>query len=526
MIIFKPILIYKKLIILLIFSICNTFADSENENSKINSNAGFFDSVKNYITDLTNDTKSKDELKKEKINLENFVKSKNANQEQQENHDENENSKIDDEITFNTLKNQDLKKENFELEIPKIDQKKIIYLDYNASTPFFQKDVLKLFIDALRYCGNPHANHERGIFLNKVVEHSKKVLAKIINATESEIFITSGATESNNLAIFGYVRSLPKNSHIITSQIEHKSVLEVFRQLKNEGYDITILPVNEKGFVEIKKLIDAIKPNTKFISIQYVNNEIGTIQNIKEIGKICKERNIKFHTDATQAFAKINIDVKNENIDMLTASSHKIHGISGVGLLYISKSIQNQIKPIFYGGDQQNGIRPGTIPVPLLVAFAKSAEIYNASKEINNKKINDIGKEFHEEMLKINSKLEKIDGLDVIELNGDLQNRIPGNFNYTIRGVDSADLKKYMKTFAFSNGSACQSSEHFSYVIESIDKNYDKSPTNIRISFGIRTKRAQLNKFINQLTKTLIYLRTKYPDRGKRTCKMENIEIK
>lgn len=404
-------------------------------------------------------------------------------------------------------------------------QKKLIYLDYNSSTLFSDREVIKFFLDLLKYPGNPSSSHKRGIFLNKVLCYSKKIFSKILNCENNEIFFTSGATESNNIAILGYVRSLPKNSEIITISTEHASVIEPFKELQKEGYKCIFAPVNKYGELEMQTLKALISKQTKFISISIVNNEIGTIQNIKKISELCKKHNIILHTDATQAFCKMNLNVKDLNVDMLTAASHKSHSIPGTGLLYIAQNIQKKIHPLFFGGKQQNSIRPGSIYIPLIATFAKSSEILYKNLNENITKLKELTNYAHKEILKINDFVEPIHTLPVIELNSNINSTIPGTLNYNIRGVDKEDLQKYLGNFIFSFGSACNSSEDFSYVINAIDKNTDKSPVNIRISFDQNIKESQLKSFIKQLKKTIIFLRNNFPEKGKKNCKINEVNL-
>jgi len=426
--------------------------------------------------------------------------------------------------------NTDSKKNDAPIEEPKplkLRQSQIAYFDYQGATPCYDVDVKRLFLDALNYPGNPSALNRRGKFLYKVYDHAREIFAGILNAKKDEIIFTSGATESNNIAILGYVRGLPKDSHIITTTIEHASVLNTFKALKEEGYDVTFLKVDKDGLVDIESFKKSISPKTKFVSIMYANNEIGTVQNIKELAEICKEKEIVFHTDASQAFGKFPINVKDLNIDMLSASSQKVYSIPGCGLLYVSDTVKSKLKPIMYGGEQQDGIRPGTIPIALIIAFAKAAEITYKNIASTNERLEKIQTKINNAMLALNSELDKVDGKDVIELNGSSSNRILGNLNYSIRGVDAEDLMKYMdREFAFSFGSACESQKNSSHVITAIDKELEKSPTNIRIGFGRFTVEKNVDKFINRLVQTVRYLRKTFPDRGQRSCKVkENLEI-
>lgn len=496
----------KKFLVLCIFSVSQITAENDDVISKLKKYVYSFFAPKNNIK------KTKTSPKKDIIQV--FTESELG----QESNIEN------DAIEFINIRGKKDKKykEPIYKQLP---QKKLIYLDYNSSNPCANREVIKFFLDLLKYPGNVNSSHKRGIFLSKVFDYSKKIFSEILNCDKNEIFFTSGATESNNLAVLGYVRSLPKNSEIITIQTEHSSIIEPFKQLQKEGYKCIFAPVNKYGELEISTLAKLISNQTKFISIAIVNNEIGTIQNIKQISELCKKHNIVLHTDASQAFGKISLNVKDLGIDMLTASSHKSNSIPGAGILYIKQNIQKKIIPLFFGGNQQNYIRPGSIYIPLIATFAKSTELLYKNLESNNKKLRKLTSEIHNEILRINESIEKINNKPVIELNGNINNIIPGTLNYTIRGIDKEDLQKYLGNFIFSFGSACHSSEDFSYVINAIDKDNDKSPTNIRISFCQNTKESQLKAFVNQLKKTINFLRNNFPEKGKKNCKITEVNL-
>ena len=255
-----------------------------------------------------------------------------------------------------------------------------VYLD-NAATTRMDPDVVSFirpfFEDVF---GNPASIHCYGREAMKHVEEARSNLANCINASENEIVFTSGGTESDNLAILGIARSLKhKGKHIITSKIEHPAVLEACKQLEKEGYNVTYLPVSRDGVVNVDRLNETIRKETILVSIMHVNNETGSIQPIEEIGKVCRDNDVLFHTDAVQSFGKLNIDVKRMNIDLLSASAHKFHGPKGIGMLYVRDGLY--LHPIMYGGHHEMGLRPGTLNVPGILGMMKAAEI--AYKELD-----------------------------------------------------------------------------------------------------------------------------------------------
>jgi len=256
-----------------------------------------------------------------------------------------------------------------------------IYLDNNSTTqldPIILEKMIPFFTEKF---GNPSSKtHSFGWEAEAYVEKARTKISSIINSEPNELIFTSGATESNNIAILNILREY-KNAHMITMETEHKAVLDVCSHLEKNGVEISYIKPKSDGIVMIENIIKNIKSNTKLISIMHANNEIGVIQPIEEIGTLCKSENIFFHVDAAQSLGKISIDVKKMNINLLSLSSHKIYGPKGVGCLYVQKKFKN-LKSIFYGGNQEKGLRPGTLPVPLIVGFGKACEI---AKNIMNK---------------------------------------------------------------------------------------------------------------------------------------------
>lgn len=366
--------------------------------------------------------------------------------------------------------------------IPKIKTGNInkkIYLDAQATKPMDPRVLDAMLPYYVSVFGNPHSRtHSFGWNAEAGVEKARKQVADIIKANPKEIIFTSGATESNNLAIKGVAEFLlaeNKPVHIITTQIEHKCVLDSCRRLEEQGVKVTYLPVNKNGVVDLDKLKSEITKDTALVSIMAVNNEVGSIQPLKEIGEICRSRGVLFHTDAAQAIGNFEIDVNDMKIDLLSLSGHKIYGPKGVGALYVRRRPRVRILPIINGGGQERGLRSGTTPPPLVVGLGKAAEI--ASREMKQdslyiKKLSD----------KLKDKL--FNNLDNIMINGDEQNKYPGCLNISFPHVEGEGLMMNLNDIAVSSGSACTSASlEPSYVLRALGRNDDLAHSSIR--FGI-----------------------------------------
>ncbi len=326
---------------------------------------------------------------------------------------------------------------------------KTIYLD-NAATTKIDKEVIKAMLPYLTdQYGNPSSIYSLARESKKAIESSREEVAKAINAKPNEIYFTSGGTESDNWAIKGIAfANENKGKHIITTNIEHHAVLHTCKYLKKYGFEVTYLPVKENGIVDINELRKAIREDTILISVMFANNEIGSIQPIKEIGKIAKEKGIYFHTDAVQAVGKIPIDVNELNIDLLSLSGHKLHGPKSIGALYIKNGVK--ISNMLHGGGQERKMRAGTENVPSIVGLGKAIEIATENINEKNEKIIELRD------ILINGLLEKIP--DTI-LNGDREKRLPGNVNVCFKYIEGESilLMLDMKGVCASSGSACTS---------------------------------------------------------------------
>ena len=369
-----------------------------------------------------------------------------------------------------------------------MNEKNIIYLDYQATTPL-RPEVLKAMMPYFKEkYGNPHSNnHSLGKDANLAVEKAKKNIASLINCEPEEIILTSGATESNNFAIKSIAESYGKEKiQIITLNTEHKCVIESCNFLEKRGYLVHYLEVEKNGIVNFLKLEKLIKDKMSLVSIMHVNNEIGVIQPVNEIGKLCKKYGGLFHTDAAQTFSCLNIDVKKNNIDALSLSAHKIYGPKGIGALYINAKIKNIVRPLIDGGGQQNGLRSGTIATPLAVGFGEASlqikkrlkKNFNYYKMLSNFFIHELKKN----KIKFN-------------INGDLKKRSPVNLNIAFLEVEANQLINFLPETAISTGSACTSGNiEKSHVLTALKIENSIIDSSIRISFGENTKKTDLTK--------------------------------
>jgi cysteine desulfurase len=378
----------------------------------------------------------------------------------------------------------------------------MIYLDHNSTTPV-DENVLEVMLPYFREnFGNAASrNHPFGVTAKSAVNLSRKQIASYINAEKHEIVFTSGATESINLGIKGFIEENKKNgNHIIVPKTEHKAVLDTCNALSNKGYQISYLDVENNGLINLENLLDTITPNTILIAVMHANNEIGVIQPISEIGAICQEKGIVFFVDAAQTFGKENIDVKKSNIDMLSASGHKIYGPKGIGFLYVNKSDKNiQIESLIDGGGHENGMRSGTLNVPGIVGFSEAAKIAFSNLQIFRKK----------ELNLRNHLLKNLkEKLDRFEVNGDLTHRLAGNLNLSFEGVNGDALLVNMDDIAVSNGAACSSSiKEPSYVLKALGRNDALADASLRIGIGRDNTKEEIDYTVEKIVKVVTNLR-------------------
>lgn len=381
---------------------------------------------------------------------------------------------------------------------------KIIYVD-NAATTAVSNKVLEAMIPYYKEkYGNPSSIYSLGRGAKKAIEQARETVAKCINANPNEIFFTSGGSEADNWAIksIAFEQAKKGKKHIITSSIEHHAVLHCVESLEKQGFKVTCIKVNEKGMVNPKDIEEAINENTALVSIMYANNEIGTIQPIKEIGEICRKRGVPFHTDAVQAIGNLHVDVVNQNIDMMSISAHKFHGPKGVGALYVKKGMR--IKNFIDGGAQERGLRAGTENVAGIVGL--SVAMKEACDNIDKKSA---------KLKKMRDRLiESITKIKRTRINGDLENRLPGNVNISFEGIEGEGLLLLldMKGICASSGSACTSgSLDPSHVLLAIGLPHEIAHGSLRISLGENNTDEEIDYIIECIPPIIERLRSMSP---------------
>ena len=381
------------------------------------------------------------------------------------------------------------------------------YLDYQATTPMDPRvlDVMLPFLSS-RY-GNPHSrSHAFGWEAEEFVEKARSEVGASIGADGKDIIFTSGATESNNMAIKGVAAFLTgKKKHMLTTQTEHKCVLASCRVLEDQGWEVTYLGVGTDGLINIQALSDAIRPDTALVSIMAVNNEIGVIQPLAEIGAVCRSRGVLFHTDAAQAIGRIPIDVDAMNIDLLSISGHKVYGPKGVGALYLRrKPVRVRLRPLIDGGGQERGLRSGTLSPALVVGIGKACDL--AVKELERDKIH-VQRLANKLYNSVNQALPKV------TLNGSPEFRYPGNLNLSFASVEGESLLMALaKTVSVSSGSACTSASlEPSYVLRAIGVNEELAHTSLRFGLGRFTTDKDVELLVEELVKEVRRLRELSP---------------
>lgn len=385
-----------------------------------------------------------------------------------------------------------------------------IYLDYQATTPVDKRVLDAMMPYLMEHFGNPSSSsHNFGWTAEAAVKKARKQIADLIGADSSEIIFTSGATESNNLAIRGacnYIKKFSNNTernHIITMTTEHPCILAVCRHMQFNGFEVTYLNPESNGILDLEKLKAAITDKTAIVSIMSVNNEIGVIQPIKEIGKICKERKVLFHTDCAQAFGKIDLDVNDMNIDMMSISGHKIYGPKGIGALYVRKKPRVRLEPLILGGGQERGMRSGTLPTHLIVGLGEASDIAKNEMHSNYIHIKTLADKF------MNRILTEIPST---ALNGDPEKRYAGCINISFAGIEGESLVMSLKGIAVSTGSACSSGKlESSQVIKSLGIDEYLAHTNIRFGIGKDTTQENLDDAFDILNKAVMKLRNMSP---------------
>ncbi|MEK6584140.1 MAG: IscS subfamily cysteine desulfurase [Nitrospirota bacterium] len=381
-----------------------------------------------------------------------------------------------------------------------------VYMDNHSTTRVDPKVVEEMLPYFTSYFGNAASrNHSFGWDADKAVEAARERLARIINAESREIIFTSGATESNNLALKGVAEMyVEKGNHIITQVTEHRSVLDTAKRLEKSGMNVTYLPVDKDGLVDPDDVRKAITDRTVLISIMLVNNEIGVIQPVEEIGRIAKERGILFHCDATQGVGKIPVDVHSMGIDLLSYTAHKLYGPKGVGALYVRrKNPRVRLAPMMDGGGHERGMRSGTLNVPGIVGFGKACEIAMEVMEEESARL-----------IYLREKLRKgiMDSLDEVSVNGHLTKRMPGNINLSFAYVEGESLLMGLREIALSSGSACTSATlEPSYVLQALGVSAELAHSSVRFGLGRFNTEEEVDYVIKRVAETVNRLREMSP---------------
>ena len=381
-----------------------------------------------------------------------------------------------------------------------------IYLDYAATCPMDERVAKKMmeYMTLDGVFGNPASrSHKFGWQAEEAVDIARNQIADLICADSREIVFTSGATESDNLAIKGVAHFYQtKGKHIITCKTEHKAVLDTCRQLEREGFEVTYLDPKSDGLVDLEELKATIRPDTILVSIMHVNNEIGVIQDIKAIGDICRERKVLFHTDATQSVGKLPINLAELNVDLLSMSSHKLYGPKGIGALYVRRKPRVRLEAIIHGGGHERGMRSGTLPVHQIVGMG---EAYRIAKE-----------EMADEMARLTALRDRLyNGLKVIEetyVNGSMEHRIGSNLNISFNFVEGESLMMALRDIAVSSGSACTSASlEPSYVLRALGRNDELAHSSIRFTLGRWTTEEEIDYTISLMNGAVQNLRDLSP---------------
>ena len=380
-----------------------------------------------------------------------------------------------------------------------------VYMDYQGTTPMDPRVFEEMKPYFLEKFGNPHSRgHKYGWEAEAACEKAREQVADLIGANPKEIIFTSGATESNNMALKGIAKFYgAKKNHIITCTTEHKCVIDTCRNLEREGMEVTYLPVDNEGIIDLEQLKAAITDKTAVVSIMAVNNEIGVIQPIKEIGAICRERGVFFHTDAAQSFGKIPMNVEEMNIDLMSISGHKIYGPKGVGAIYVRRRPRVRLTPLINGGGQERGFRSGTLPTPLVVGLGKAAEIARLEMAEESERIGKLYDKLYTSL---------VSNIKDVFLNGHAEKRIKTNLNLSFAYIEGESMIMAIKELAVSSGSACTSASlEPSYVLRAIGVGEDLAHTSIRFGIGRFTTEEEVDFAIEKVTGAIDKLREMSP---------------
>ena len=381
-----------------------------------------------------------------------------------------------------------------------------IYLDYNATTPIDERVVEKMlqYMGPSSTYGNPASrSHAFGWDAEAAVEQARKDIADLVGADAREIIFTSGATESDNLAIKGVAHfNHKRGKHIVTCKTEHKAVLDSCRQLEREGYEVTYLDPEPNGLLDLDKFKAALRDDTTLVSIMHVNNEIGVIQDIEAIGQICRERKIVFHVDAAQSAGKVPINLSELPVDLMSFSAHKMYGPKGIGALYVQRKPRVRLEAQMHGGGHERGMRSGTLAPHQIVGMGEACRIAKQDMAAENERI-----------LTLRNRLwDGLKDLEEVYINGDLEQRVAGNLNVSFNYVEGESLLMALKDLAISSGSACTSASlEPSYVLRALGRNDELAHSSIRFSIGRYTTSADIDYTIEHVRKAVEKLRELSP---------------
>lgn len=381
-----------------------------------------------------------------------------------------------------------------------------IYLDYSATTPMDERVVAEMlkYMGPESSFGNPASrSHSFGWTAEAAVETARKHIADLVGANPKEIIFTSGATESDNLAIKGVAHfNKKRGKHIVTCKTEHKAVLDSCRQLEREGYEVTYLDPMQNGLVDLKVLEDALRDDTILVSIMHVNNEIGVIQDIEAIGNICRARKIVFHVDAAQSAGKVEINLEELPVDLMSFSAHKVYGPKGIGALYVQRKPRVRLEAQMHGGGHERGMRSGTLATHQIVGMGEAFRIAKEEMVEENARL-----------LKLRNKLyDGVSDMEEVYVNGDIDHRIAGNINISFNYVEGESLLMALKDLAISSGSACTSASlEPSYVLRALGRNDELAHSSIRFTMGRYTTEEEIDRTIKYVRTAVEKLRDLSP---------------
>ncbi len=381
-----------------------------------------------------------------------------------------------------------------------------IYLDYSATCPVDPRVAEKMmqYMTMDGTFGNPASrSHRFGWQAEEAVDTAREHIADLLNADPREIVFTSGATESDNLAIKGAAHFYSKKGkHVITCKTEHKAVLDPCRQLEREGFEVTYLDPESNGLIDLSKLRDAMREDTVLVSIMHVNNEIGVIQDIAAIGELCRERKVVFHVDAAQSTGKVPLDVQEMKIDLISLTSHKTYGPKGIGALYVRRKPRIRLEAQMHGGGHERGMRSGTLPTHQIVGMGEAYRLAKLEQE----------QDYQHALALRDRLLDGVRDMEAVTVNGDLDQRVPHNLNVSFAFVEGESLLMALKDLAVSSGSACTSASlEPSYVLRALGLNDELAHSSIRFSFGRFTTEEDIDYAVKQVREAVTKLRDMSP---------------